>query len=141
MSDIGLPQPTVMAAKTNVRIGQDEAAHILTRLEGLAVDEAHHALKFRVGLVSAPLARVIEQGLAEARRFGIRSHEMVVGSWTVSDGDVVTRLRRMAHGMADWITTRTTNVEIEFRVVTWWNPTGEGATSDSEPTTDGKKVT
>lgn len=134
MSEPGLPQPTVTARKNNVRIDQDEATRILTRLEGITVDAAHHALKFRAGLVSAPLARVIEQGLAEAARFGIRSHEMIVGSWTVGDGDVVTRLRRMAHGMADWITTSTTGVEIELRVVTWWNQTGDEATSDNRPT-------
>ena len=125
-----------MACETNVRIDQDEATRILARLEGIAADEAHHALKFRAGMVSAPLARVIEQGLAEAARFGIRSHELVIGSWSVADGDVITRLRRMAHGMADWITTRTTRVEIQLRVVTWRNLT----TGDS-PTTDGKKVT
>ena len=149
MSESRLPEPSVTACQTNVRIEQDEARRILARLEGMPADEAHQALKFRAGTVSAPLARVLEQGVAEAARFGIRSDEMVVGSWTVGDGDVITRLRRMAHGIADWITTRTTRVEIRLRVVTWRNLTTEEAGdrsekdhgSDSRPNTDERKVT
>ncbi len=125
MSDPALPAPTVTALKTNVRIDQDEAVHILRSIEGMNVEEAHRALKFRPGLVSAPLSRVLEQGLAEAARFGIRSREMEVGSWSVDDGDVITRLRRMAHGIADWITTSTTRVEIQLLVVTWQTSSGQ----------------
>ena len=134
MSETELPEPTITVCYDNVRIDQDEARCILTRLENLSVDKAHHALKFRAGTVSAPLARVLEQGISEAARFGIRSDEMVVGSWTVGDGDVVTRLRRMAHGVADWITTRTTRVEMRFRVLTWGNLTEEEYTADRTPT-------
>ena len=71
MSAIRIPEPTVTARKTNVRVDQDEAKRILGRLEGMNVEEAHRALKFRPGLASASLARVLEQGLAEAARFGI----------------------------------------------------------------------
>ncbi len=116
---IELPEPTVTAQATNVRIGQAEAQRILARLEGMVAGEAHRSLKFRAGLVSAPLARVLEQGLAEAGRFGIRGHELVIGEWSVGNGDVITRLRRMAHGTADWVTTRTTRVEIQLRVAGW----------------------
>lgn len=133
MSGSGLPEPTVTALKTNVRIDQDEARRILSRLGGMPVDDAHRALKFRAGLISAPLARVLEQGIAEAGRFGIESHEMEVGHWSVTDGDVITRLRRMAHGIADWITTKTTRVEIRLRVVTWQTGTAGGATPDEAP--------
>ena len=134
MNETRVPEPTVTACKTNVRIDQDKARRILTRLEGMRADEAHQALKFRAGTVSAPLARVLEEGIAEAARFGIRSDETVIGSWTVGDGDVVTRLRRMAHGMADWITTRTTRVEIQLRVVNWRNLPTEDETADPRPT-------
>ncbi len=130
MSRARIPEPTVTACKTNVRIDQDEARRILSRLDGIPADEAHRALKFRAGTTSAPLARVLEEGIAEAARFGIRSHEMVVGPWTVGDGDVVTRLRRMAHGIADWITTRTTRVEIQLRVITWPSLTNDDRTTE-----------
>lgn len=133
MRETGLPEPTITVCYDNVRIDQDEARRVLTRIEDLSVDDAHHALKFRAGTVSAPLARVLEQGISEAARFGIRSDEMVVGSWTVEDGDVVTRLRRMAHGVADWITTRTARVEVRFRVLTWGNLTAEEAAADPGP--------
>ena len=133
MTGARLPEPTVTACHTNVRIDQTEARRILARLEGLRTDQAHHALKLRAGTVSAPLARVVEHAIAEAARFGIRSDETVVGSWTVGDGDVVTRLRRMAHGVADWITTRTTRVEIQLRVVDWRSPTAGEATADPRP--------
>lgn len=126
MSTDGFPEPTVTALKTNVRIDRNDAKRILAHIEGLNVEEAHRALKFRPGLVSAPLARVLEQGLAEAARFGIRSRDMVVSTWSVEEGDVITRLRRMAHGIADWITTRTTRVEIQLQVVAWHTAPGHG---------------
>lgn len=137
MNSLPLPEPTVTALKTNVRIDRDEAERILAHLEGLTAEEAHQALKFRPGLVSAPLARVLEQGLAEAARFGIRSDEMEVGTWSVAEGDVITRLRRMAHGIADWITTETTRVQIQLRVVAWMPAPGEARAEDS-PMNDGK---
>ena len=130
MTESPLPEPTVTACHSNVRIDQDEARRILTRVEGMPTDQAHKALKLRAATASAPLARVLEHGIAEAARFGIRSDETVVGSWTVGDGDVVTRLRRMAHGVADWITTRTTRVEIQLRVVDWPNLTTDEQIAD-----------
>ena len=131
-------EPTVTACKSNVRIDQDEAKRVLGKLEGMNVEDAHQALKFRPGLTSAPLARVLEQGLAEAARFGILSHEMEIGIWIVEEGDVITRLRRMAHGIADWITTRTTRVEIQLRVVNWHTTVGEAHPEDS-PRNEGRR--
>ena len=63
---------------------------------------------------------------------------MEVGNWTVGEGDVITRLRRMAHGIADWITTTTTLVEIQLRVVNWHTGPGEAHPEDSPRTTEGR---
>lgn len=110
-----LPE-TVTARKDNVRVEQETARRILARLVGMTAAEAYRAVKFRPGTACAPLARVFEQGLAEARRLGIGPHHLTVAGWEVGDGEVITRLRRMAHGIADWITTRTTGVAIDFTV-------------------------
>lgn len=115
MTEFPLPE-TVTARKNNVRVEQEAARRILARTEGMTVAEAYRAVKFRPGMISAPLARVFEQGLAEARRLGIDPRYLTVAAWEVEDGEVITRLRRMAHGIADWITTRTTGIAIELAV-------------------------
>lgn len=115
MTEFPLPE-TVTARKNNVRVEQEAARRILARTEGMTAAEAYRAVKFRPGMISAPVARVLEQGLAEARRLGIDPRHLTVAAWEVGDGEVITRLRRMAHGIADWITTRTTGISIELAV-------------------------
>lgn len=133
MTEFPLPEK-VTARKNNVRVEQETARRILARTEGMTAAEAYRAVKFRPGMISAPLARVLEQGLAEARRLGIDPRHLTVAAWEVGDGEVITRLRRMAHGIADWITTRTTGISIELAVtapppaadVVLSNPAGNG---------------
>lgn len=110
-----LPE-TVTARQNNVRVEQETARRILARVVGMTAADAYRAVKFRPGTACAPLARVFEQGLAEARRLGISPRHLTVAAWEVGDGEVITRLRRMAHGIADWITTRTTGVAVDFKV-------------------------
>lgn len=106
---------TVIARNDQARVGQVEARRALAKVLGRRADAALAALRFSAGTVCAPVARVVEQALAEAeRQHGVSADRLAVSSYAVDDGASVTRVRRQAHGRSDWITTTTTSVQVEL---------------------------
>ena len=106
---------TIVGQAGQARVSQAEALRVLSRVHGMVANDALAALRFAAGTVCAPVARVVQQALADAeRRFGLNGYALVLSGAEVSNGDVVTRVRRMAHGKAGWITTETTAVRIEL---------------------------
>jgi len=77
--------------------------------------QALYALRFTAGTVCQPIARIVQQAATEAqRRHGLGPESLVIVGSQVSDGETVVRVRRMAHGKADWITTETTDIRVEL---------------------------
>jgi ribosomal protein L22 len=58
----------------------------------------------------------VAKAVADIRREspGVAEADLVVAGGRVSDGEAITRVRRHAHGNADWITTYTTAIEVEL---------------------------
>ncbi len=50
------------------------------------------------------------------RSASARTGLVITGS-EVGEGETVVRVRRLAHGMADWITTETTDIRVELSPV------------------------
>lgn len=102
-----------------VRITPDAARRVLRHVNGMRVPEALHALRFTLSMACPEVARVIQIAAAEAARHGVHATEnLVVVEGTAHDGADVVRLRRQAHGLAGWITTKTTDVTVEVAVAT-----------------------
>lgn len=100
-----------------VRIAPDVARRVLRHVSGMRVPEALHALRFTLAMACPEVARVIQIAAADAALRGAHSAEnLVVIDGTVRDGTDVVRLRRQAHGIAGWITTKTTDVTVEVSV-------------------------
>ncbi|MGE0299025.1 uL22m family ribosomal protein [Pseudonocardia sp.] len=122
MVPAGPADRVVHGRSDQVRIAQAEARRVLERVRGMPADAALHALRFAAGTVCAPVARVVQQATAEAARVhGIPPAALAVVAFEVEEGEPVVRVRRQAHGKADWITTRTTALTVELR------STGRGA--------------
>jgi ribosomal protein L22 len=99
-----------------VRLDQTQARRVLAKVHGMTAAQALHALRFAAGTVCPPIARIVQQAAVEAqRRHGLDPKALVISGSEVSDGETVVRIRRMAHGIADWITTQTTDIRIELR--------------------------
>ena len=99
-----------------VRLGQAEARRILDRITGAAAPDALHALRFAPGTVCPPIAAIVDQAVVTAQRqHGLHAAQLVVAGGTVTRGQTVVRVRRLAHGKADWISTETTDVRVELR--------------------------
>jgi metal-sulfur cluster biosynthetic enzyme len=58
----------------------------------------------------------VAKAVADLRRSspGVSEADLVVSGGWVADGEEITRVRRHAHGKADWITTHTTAIEVEL---------------------------
>lgn len=99
------------------RIAPDVARRVLQHVSGMPVPAALHALRFTPSLACPQIARVIQLAAADAARRGVYAAEnLVVVAGVVRDGLDVVRLRRQAHGIAGWITTKTTDVTVEVGV-------------------------
>jgi len=99
------------------RITPDVARRVLRHVNGMRVPDALVALRFTLSMACPEVARVIQIAAAEAARHGAHAAEnLVVVDGIVRDGADVVRLRRQAHGIAGWITTKTTDVTVEVGV-------------------------
>jgi ribosomal protein L22 len=104
------------ASVGNARISQAAARRALDRVTGLRADQALRRLRFSPGDTCEPVWRVIAAAVENIRRQmpDVAEQDLVVVSGRVGDGEIITRIRRHAHGIADWITTHTTSIEVEL---------------------------
>lgn len=117
MTPTGSAPPTFVGRTAQARISRTEASRVLARVHGMPAAEALAALQFSAGTACAPVARVVHQAIADAERDGVCPDALALVRYEVGDGEVVTRVRRLAHGKADWITTRTTAVRVELSTI------------------------
>lgn len=114
----GPARRTFVGRTPQARVSQAEASRVLARVRGMSATDALAALQFSAGTVCEPVARALQQALAEAElAFGLGGDGLVLSGAEVGAGDVVTRVRRQAHGKADWITTQTTAVRVELSTI------------------------
>lgn len=99
----------------SLRVPAAEARSALLRVLGLPVVEAVARLRRGPGACE-PVARLID---------GAPESGMVVAAAVVGHGEDVVRVRRKAHGKADWITSRTSDVEITLGPVVLSSVVGE----------------
>lgn len=92
----------------------------------MRVPDALHTLRFTLSMACPEVARVIQIAVADATQ---PAENLVVVNGAVRDGADVVRLRRQAHGIAGWITTKTTDVTVEVAAVSPKLPTREGGVS------------
>jgi ribosomal protein L22 len=106
-----------ITASTNAaRVAQEQARRALDRVTGLTADRALAILRFSPADACEPVHRLVVRAVADIRRESpdVTEAELVVVGGSVTDGEVITRVRRHAHGNADWITTYTTGIEVEL---------------------------
>ena len=95
------------------RVSPARAARALAHIHGLPVPRALHVLRFNPAVTCPQVARIIQIAAVDAARHGHPAGTLLVGDGLVGEGQDVIRVRRQAHGMADWITTKTTEITVE----------------------------
>jgi ribosomal protein L22 len=104
------------ASTPAARVTQEQARRSLDRITGLTADRALKILRFSPAEACEPVHRLVAKAIADIRRDSpeVAEADLVVTGGRVTDGETITRVRRHAHGNADWITTYTTAIEVEL---------------------------
>lgn len=105
---------TVSVDQAQTRVDPGEARDALSRVLGADAVSAVARLRYGPGRTCEPIARLVDSAVARARATGLDPSRLVVTAGEVRPGDDIVRVRRKAHGKADWITTVTSDIVIEL---------------------------
>jgi len=106
-----------------LRITQTDGQAALRAIAGLPVIPARARLRFGPGRTCEQLARLLDRAIVQAEAAGLRPDLLIVADGSVRAGEDIVRVRRKAHGVADWIHSPTCRVRITL------HPAGLHATS------------
>jgi metal-sulfur cluster biosynthetic enzyme/ribosomal protein L22 len=102
----------ISVRQKQVRVPYDDAREALERVTGTDAVSAVAKLRHGPGRTCEPVARVLDRAIANAVSEGLDPRVLVVGSVDVQLAEGIVRVRRKAHGKADWITSVTSDVTI-----------------------------
>jgi metal-sulfur cluster biosynthetic enzyme/ribosomal protein L22 len=105
----------IVVRKHQIRLAEAEATAALERVLGEPAVAARARL--RLGPVGAcePLARILDEALVRAAECRLDLDVLVVSAGSAEAAEDIVRVRRKAHGVADWIASPTSDVTIVLR--------------------------
>ncbi|MGI5498995.1 iron-sulfur cluster assembly protein [Lentzea sp. CA-135723] len=105
----------ITVREEQVRIARDDAQAALRRVLGRPAGEARARLRFGPGVTCEQLARVLDKALVRAQQHGLAADALVLAAGTAVAAEDIVRIRRKAHGVADWISSPTSDVTLVLR--------------------------
>src|SRR5215470_4494379 len=108
---------TTLAAEWHVdepqlRVTESDARAALGAVTGRPVIPARARLRFGPGRTCEAIARLLDRAIVRAEAAGLDPRLLVVTDGTARAGEDIVRVRRKAHGVADWIHSPTCHVRI-----------------------------
>ena len=82
---------------------------------GLDAVAARARLRFGPGRTCEPVARLLDRVIVQAEQAGLSPARLILAAGSVQAGEDIVRVRRTAHGQADWIASPTCRVQITLR--------------------------
>jgi metal-sulfur cluster biosynthetic enzyme len=109
-----------LAADWNVdepqlRVTEGDARAALRAVTGKPVIPARARLRFGPGRTCEAIARLLDRAIVRAEAAGLDPRLLVVADGSAQAGEDIVRVRRKAHGVADWIHSPTCHVHIVLR--------------------------
>ena len=98
-----------------VRVTEADARAALRTVTGKAVIPARARLRFGPGRTCEAIARLLDRAIVRAEAAGGDPRLLVVAEGHAEAGEDIVRVRRKAHGVADWIHSPTCRVHIVLR--------------------------
>ena len=98
-----------------LRVTESDARAALRAVTGQPVIPARARLRFGPGRTCEPIARVLDRAIVRAEAAGLDPRLLVVADGSAEAGEDIVRVRRKAHGVADWIHSPTCRVRIVLR--------------------------
>lgn len=105
----------VTVHEEQVRVAEAEALAALHKVLGQPVIDARARLRLGPGRTCEPLARLLDKAVVQAERRGLSPAALVLAAGTASAAEDIVRIRRKAHGVADWISSPTSDVTVVLR--------------------------
>lgn len=105
---------TLAVHEDQVRVDHQAAHDALEKVIGQDLVSAIAKLRHGPGRTCEPLARVLDRAVANARQSGLDPAMLRVSAGTVQPAEAIVRVRRKAHGKADWISSVTSNISVEL---------------------------
>jgi len=111
---------TTLAAEWHVdepqlRVTESDAQAALRAVTGKPVIPARARLRFGPGRTCEAIARLLDRAIVRAESAGLDPRLLVVANGSAEAGEDIVRVRRKAHGVADWIHSPTCRVRIVLR--------------------------
>ena len=111
---------TTLAAEWHVdepqlRVTERDARAALRAVTGKPVIPARARLRFGPGRTCEAIARLLDRAIVRAESAGLDPQLLVVADGSAEAGEDIVRVRRKAHGVADWIHSPTCRVRIVLR--------------------------
>ena len=111
---------TTLAAEWHVdeprlRVTEGDARAALRAVVGRPVVSARARLRFGPGRTCEPIARLLDRAIVQAENAGLDPQMLVVADGSAQAAEDIVRVRRKAHGIADWIHSPTCRVRIVLR--------------------------
>src|ERR1700689_1957441 len=113
-------RPLTLAAdwlldEPRLRVAELDGRTALGAVTGQPVISARARLRFGPGRPGEPLARLLDRAIVQAEGAGLDPALLVVADGSVQAAEDIIRVRRKAHGVADWIHSPTCRVRIILR--------------------------
>lgn len=105
----------LLAEDQQLRVRPAEARAAVAAVLGRTAVAARARLRFGPGRTCEPVGRLLDIAITRAERAGLDPAGLIVASGAAEAGEDIVRVRRKAHGDADWITTPTSRVRIVLR--------------------------
>ena len=111
---------TTLAAEWRVdepqlRVTESDARAALRAVTGKPVIPARARLRFGPGRTCEAIARLLDRAIVRAESAGLDPRLLVVADGSAEAGEDIVRVRRKAHGVADWIHSPTCRIRIVLR--------------------------
>jgi len=111
---------TTLAAEWHVdeprlRITEGDARAAFRAIAGRPVVSARARLRFGPGRTCEAIARLLDRAIVQAENAGLDPQMLVVADGSAQPAEDIIRVRRKAHGIADWIHSPTCRVTIVLR--------------------------
>jgi metal-sulfur cluster biosynthetic enzyme/ribosomal protein L22 len=128
---------TTLAAEWHVdepqlRVTESDAQAALRAVTGKPVIPARARLRFGPGRTCEAIARLLDRAIVRAESAGLDPRLLVVADGSAEAGEDIVRVRRKAHGVADWIHSPTCRVRIVLRPA-GLHTAGQAATPSRPP--------
>ncbi|HEX3783972.1 MAG TPA: uL22 family ribosomal protein [Pseudonocardiaceae bacterium] len=105
---------TLAVHEDQVRVDHQAARDALEKVIGQDLVSAIAKLRHGPGRTCEPLARVLDRAVANARQTGLDPTMLRVSAGTIEPAEDIVRVRRKAHGKADWISSVTSDISVEL---------------------------